>query len=70
MILDAYLSRRACLVASAACLALLLAGCGGSDDSDDAPTEVPIVTKPSSPVADPADACTCAAPNTQRSCAP
>ncbi|HTK01981.1 MAG TPA: hypothetical protein VL522_20300 [Bordetella sp.] len=70
MNLNAYLSRRARLAASAACLALLLSACGGSDDSDDTPAEVPIVTNPSPPVADPADACTCAAPNTQRSCAP
>jgi hypothetical protein len=74
MILYASLSRRACLVAGAACLAVLLSGCGGSDDSDDAPaqvsTEVPIVTPPSTPVADPGDACTCTASDTQRSCAP
>jgi hypothetical protein len=75
MILYASLSRRACLVAGAACLALLMGGCGGgSGDSDDVPaevpTEVPIVTPPSTPAAQPSDACTCAAPDTQRSCAP
>ncbi|WP_454691521.1 hypothetical protein [Achromobacter aloeverae] len=85
MILNASLTRRACLAVGAACLALSLGGCfdsggsGGSDSADstgsaggldDAPAEVPIVTAPSTPVAEPGDACACAAPDTQRSCAP
>ncbi len=79
MIPYAFLPRRVCLAVSAAALALLLGGCfdsGGSDDSDDAPTEVPaevpIVTPPSAPVTSPGDACDCAVPasDKQRSCAP